>query len=145
VATRRLALAPLPCRVLVDRIHLAADRQQPIVRLLLCQGSVSILMRWHDSLAMSDELAQDEPDAEDYDMANLEQRVGQPRGPAHPDDDDEEDDAATLVGGRRGASVRDETVFEIGDEDGDEEEERKRLRRLSGEGERQGLMGRKDE
>jgi hypothetical protein len=94
---------------------------------------------------MSDELAQDEPDAEDYDMANLEQRAGRPRGPAHPDDDDEEDDAATLVGGRRGAIARDEEiVFEIGEDGEDEDEERKRLRRLSGEDasgqERQGLM-----
>jgi hypothetical protein len=56
---------------------------------------------------MSDELAQDEADAEDYDLDAMD------RGR----DDDEE----TLVGGRqhsRGISLpTDEVVFEIGDDD----------------------------
>ncbi len=54
---------------------------------------------------MSDELAQDEADAEDYDLDALERAR----------DDDEE----TLVGGRqRGIALpTDEVVFEIGEED----------------------------
>jgi len=95
-------------------------------------------------LAMSDEIAQDEEDAEDYDLESM-----GPRGMVHDEDDD---DAATLVGSRRGgrdAVADDNVVFEIGDEDGasdDEEEMKKRRRRLSGEQprggdeERQGLM-----
>ncbi|KAJ7361540.1 lung seven transmembrane receptor-domain-containing protein [Mycena albidolilacea] len=94
-------------------------------------------------LAMSDELAQDEEDAEDYDLESMGQR-------GRPDDDD--DDAATLVGVRRGGHdpvADDNVVFEIGDEDDDDEEEaKKRRRRLSGEQphsahaeeERRGLM-----
>lgn len=90
---------------------------------------------------MSDEIAQDEEDAEDYDLEALDHRT-------HARDDDE----ATLVGGRRGggpAHVED-VVFEIGDEepgsDGEDEINAKK-RRLSGENrhgeedERQGLMG----
>ncbi|KAJ7225278.1 lung seven transmembrane receptor-domain-containing protein [Mycena pura] len=96
------------------------------------------------SITMSDEIAQDEEDAEDYDLETMGQR-----GMVHDEDDD---DAATLVGSRRGgrdAVADDNVVFEIGDEDGasdDEEEMKKRRRRLSGEQprggdeERQGLM-----
>jgi hypothetical protein len=91
---------------------------------------------------MSDEIAQDEEDAEDYDLESM----GRHRIP-----DEDDDDAATLVGTRRGghdAVADDNVVFEIGDEDGasdDEEEMKKRRRRLSGEplsadGERRGLM-----
>ena len=58
---------------------------------------------------MSDELAQDEEDAEDYDLEALEHRTR-----ARGDDDDD----ATLVG-RRGPDslAEDQVVFEIGDED----------------------------
>ncbi|KAJ7925978.1 lung seven transmembrane receptor-domain-containing protein [Mycena leptocephala] len=95
-------------------------------------------------LAMSDEIAQDEEDAEDYDLESM--------GPRDRIPDDDDDDAATLVGSRRGGRdvvAEDNVVFEIGDEDGasdDEEEMKKRRRRLSGEQprtgeeERRGLM-----
>jgi len=58
-------------------------------------------------LAMSDELAQDEEEADDYDAVALEDRMGKDDGDEH-----------TLVNGRRGArqSLDDEgIVFEIGD------------------------------
>lgn len=67
---------------------------------------------------MSEELAQDEADAEDYDMEALER---QPR--ARDDDDD-----ATLVAGRRGHGPEvvgeDAVVFEIGDNDLSDDEDR---------------------
>ncbi|KAJ7040415.1 lung seven transmembrane receptor-domain-containing protein [Mycena alexandri] len=93
-------------------------------------------------LAMSDEIAQDEEDAEDYDLESMGQhgRIA----------DDDDDDAATLVGVRRGGHevvADDNVVFEIGDEDDEDDEEvKKRRRRLSGEQprsgeeERRGLM-----
>jgi len=62
------------------------------------------------TLAMSDEIAQDEEEAEDYDLESLTHRTRQR----------EDDDDATLVDGqRRGPeSVSgDHVVFEIGDED----------------------------
>lgn len=63
------------------------------------------------TLLMSDELAQDEEDAEDYDLDAIERRIDA-RGY------DRDDDDATLVGGRGAASVNeDAVVFEIGDED----------------------------
>jgi len=95
---------------------------------------------------MSDELAQDEEDAEDYDLEAI-----QDRSQLRQDDDD--DDAATLVGGRQGhnphAVGEDQVVFEIGDEDEDDEDAPKKKSssaRLSGErpngteSERRGLM-----
>jgi len=107
---------------------------------------IAIALIWRPSannrrLAMSDEVAQDEEDAEDYDLEAIQSRT-QAR------DDDDEDDAATLVGGRRGHNHNtslsdDQVVFEIGDEDEDEDTKK---RRLSGEnlegvqGEREGLM-----
>jgi hypothetical protein len=93
---------------------------------------------------MSDEIAQDEEDAEDYDLEALNHRTR-----ARDDDDD-----ATLVGGRPGgheALADDHVVFEIGDEDAGsdgEEDVNAKKRRLSGENhrsreeERQGLIGR---
>jgi hypothetical protein len=58
---------------------------------------------------MSDELAQDEEDAEDYDLDAIERRTDARR---------RDDDEATLVGGRGAASINeDAVVFEIGDED----------------------------
>ncbi|KAH9049366.1 lung seven transmembrane receptor-domain-containing protein [Lactarius hengduanensis] len=60
-------------------------------------------------LLMSDELAQDEEDAEDYDLEAIEHRTESRR---------RDDDEATLVGGRGAASINeDAVVFEIGDED----------------------------
>ncbi|KAH9065780.1 lung seven transmembrane receptor-domain-containing protein [Lactarius vividus] len=61
------------------------------------------------TLLMSDELAQDEEDAEDYDLEAIERRTESRR---------RDDDEATLVGGRGAASINeDAVVFEIGDED----------------------------
>ncbi|KAF9480061.1 hypothetical protein BDN70DRAFT_878100 [Pholiota conissans] len=112
--------------------------------LLYLVGFVSIAFLWRPSennrrLAMSDELAQDEQDAEDYDLESLQRQA-----PGHPDDDD--DDAATLVAGRHSNphSNPEEVVFEIGDEDDDDEDTaKKRKARVSGEAhedERHGLM-----
>jgi len=95
---------------------------------------------------LSDELAQDEEDAEDYDLEAIQHRTRLP-------DEDDEDDAATLVGSRRGhpeTAAGDDVVFEIGDEDEEDEEaskKRKAPNRLSNENyqgtdaERQGLVG----
>ncbi|THH19058.1 hypothetical protein EW146_g2035 [Bondarzewia mesenterica] len=97
------------------------------------------------TLMMSDELAQDEEDAEDYDLEAIERRTEARH---------REDDEATLVGGHRGASSlhEDAVVFEIGDEDAhdlsDEEDVAKQrtTRRMSSshhdghEDEREGLM-----
>lgn len=57
---------------------------------------------------MSDELAQDDEDAEDYDLDAIESRTNLRR---------REDDEATLVGGRGATMNEDSVVFEIGDED----------------------------
>jgi hypothetical protein len=64
------------------------------------------------TLLMSDELAQDDEDAEDYDLDTIER---QPDSVLRRREDDE----ATLVGGRGGAASmnEDSVVFEIGDED----------------------------
>ncbi|KAH6916964.1 lung seven transmembrane receptor-domain-containing protein [Coprinopsis sp. MPI-PUGE-AT-0042] len=117
----------------------------------VCFSAIAFLWRPSENnrrLAMSDEIAQDEEEAEDYDLQAL-----QNRSQAREDDDD---DAATLVGGRRGPgdTVSGDVVFEIGDEDEDDEEANKKARpqRLSGEGyqavggrgEREGLMNRDD-
>jgi len=90
---------------------------------------------------MSDEIAQDENDAEDYDLESLNHRQRLR---------DDDDDDVTLVGTRNGHAqslAEDQVVFEIGDEDEDDEDPSKKRRpeRLSGEnahhpGEREGLM-----
>ena len=96
---------------------------------------------------MFDELAQDEEDAEDYDMEALERRTDADETYRHHDDDD----TATLVGRGPGSMQDDAVVFEIGDEDAhelsDEEDPAKRRRvqgtRHDGHGEdheREGLM-----
>jgi hypothetical protein len=98
------------------------------------------------TLAMSDELAQDEEDAEDYDLEALERRTE-----ARMEGDDDDDDA-TLVGRRGPASLaEDGVVFEIGDEDdhgSDDEDithkkpsERRSHRDGGMDHEREGLMG----
>jgi len=114
---------------------------------LVAFGGIAYL--WRPSannrrLAMSDEIAQDENDAEDYDLESLTRRQRLR---------DEDDDDATLVGGRNGrlpSLTEDHVVFEIGDEDDEEENPSRKLRteRLSGENvhanrseERQGLIG----
>ncbi|SPO27830.1 related to PTM1 - member of the major facilitator superfamily [Ustilago trichophora] len=97
-------------------------------------------------LAMSDELAtEDDPTAEGYEVDTFAMR-----GPDGPDSDDEDDVEAKKTsqggnanagGGSRGA-VRDEVVFEIGDEeeDGDQSKDNVAAGKTSGRGERQGLM-----
>lgn len=91
---------------------------------------------------MSDEIAQDEEDAEDYDLESLTHRTRLR----------EDDDDATLVDGqRRGPEsiADDHVVFEIGDEDvgSDGEDASLKRHRSSGEnhhikdGEREGLIG----
>lgn len=77
-------------------------------------------------MVLSDELAQDEAEAEDYDLESLE-----PRGRRHAEDDD---DDATLVSRRDDGheAISNDVVFEIGDEDGgseDEDENRTKKRR----------------
>ncbi|KAI0719950.1 lung seven transmembrane receptor-domain-containing protein [Cerioporus squamosus] len=109
--------------------------------LLYLVDFVAIAYLWRPSpnnrrLAMFDELAQDEEDAEDYDLEALERRTEARGFP-------EEDDAATLVG--RGVGD-DAVVFEIGDEEGegddDDAPKKRRGERHEGgeEHEREGLM-----
>ncbi|PBL00535.1 hypothetical protein ARMGADRAFT_1159862 [Armillaria gallica] len=114
--------------------------------LLYLAAFVTIAYLWRPSennrrLAMSDEIAQDEEDAEDYDMEALESRTRA-----------REDDEATLVGGTRtgGGVTEDSVVFEIGDEEGGSDDEdsptkKRHSERHSsdshgGEDERRGLM-----
>jgi len=91
-------------------------------------------------LAMFDEIAQDEEDAEDYDLESLERRT-EARGPP------EDDDTATLVGRAPGSLAEDAVVFEIGDEEGDEDDPMSAKKRHTSENhdgadhEREGLMG----
>ncbi|KAF8922088.1 hypothetical protein CPB85DRAFT_1427422 [Mucidula mucida] len=70
---------------------------------------------------MSDEIAQDEDDAEDYDLDALESRTR----------DRDDDDNATLVGTSRGGPglAEDSVVFEIGDEDEDDADSPSKKRR----------------
>lgn len=64
---------------------------------------------------MFDEIAQNEEDAEDYDLEAIERRTDAREAV------DIEDDAATLVGHRGPDSIaEDAVVFEIGDEDAQE-------------------------
>ncbi|GLB35917.1 putative lung seven transmembrane receptor [Lyophyllum shimeji] len=113
--------------------------------LLYFAAFVAIAFLWRPSannrrLAMSDEIAQDEEDAEDYDLEALQNRTR-----ARDDDDN-----ATLVGGGRGGQAPGDVVFEIGEEDpgsDGEDDVNAKKRRLSDqnhrgeEHERQGLMG----
>jgi len=115
--------------------------------LLYLVSFVSIAYLWRPSennrrLAMSDEIAQDEEDAEDYDLESLEHRH---RG--------RDEDEVTLRGDDHGPVADDDVVFEIGDDDENEmtpitakssAPARQRSERLSGEEERRGLMARSD-
>jgi len=124
------------------------------VALLYLGAFSSIAYLWRPTpnnsrLAMFDELAQNEEDAEDYDLESLEHRTR-----ARDDDDD-----ATLVGRRGPNSIaEDQVVFEIGDEDvgSDEDEDSPNKKRRAGqngvsehheggEDERAGLIGRNRE
>lgn len=112
-----------------------------------CFSAIAFLWRPSDNnrrLAMSDEIAQDEEDAEDYDLEAIQSRS---RPPQEDDDDD-----ATLVGGRRGHGPgplpEENVVFEIGDEDDDDDDDdshKKNQRnqgRLSGENDNYRALGR---
>lgn len=91
---------------------------------------------------MFDELAQDPDDAEDYDLEALERRAD---AQAIVDGDD---DTATLVGTRGNGSIaEDAVVFDIGDEDADDEDSVSAKKRRTGadhadgeDHEREGLM-----
>jgi hypothetical protein len=138
VAAGWLASSALPFRFLSHCLPVAPISKQQKISLssrltLRCYLSFAIF-----TLAMSDELAQDEEDAEDYDPEALELR-------SRAVDDD--DDASTLVGRRGPDTVSDDVVFEIGDEDGGSDDEdsssKKRRERPSLEGaqhEREGLV-----
>nr|AAZ14927.1 putative mannosyltransferase [Coprinellus disseminatus] len=87
------------------------------------------------TLAMSDELAQDEEDAEDYDLEAIQSRTRRR--------EEDDDDDRTLVGGRRGGHEPlpgENVVFDIGDDDEDDDDDapkkpqqqRKPLERHSG-------------
>ncbi|KAF8640627.1 hypothetical protein AX17_000287 [Amanita inopinata Kibby_2008] len=106
--------------------------------LLYLSAFSAISFLWRPSvgnrrLVLSDELAQDEAEAEDYDLEALEQQT---QGRV-----DDEDDEATLVGGRRvgHTHISNDVVFEIGDEDGGSDDEdankakKRRVERSSGE------------
>ncbi|CCO35382.1 hypothetical protein BN14_09500 [Rhizoctonia solani AG-1 IB] len=76
---------------------------------------------------MSDELAQDEDAAGEYDLESM--RPGGLGGPS-------EENLVGENGGARAPLRQEEVVFEIGDEDDDDDG-----RRRGGAGEREGLMG----
>jgi len=92
--------------------------------LLYLVAFTSIAYLWRPTpnnrrLTMFDEIAQDEEDAEDYDLEALEHRTR-----ARDDDDD-----ATLVGRRGPDSLADDhVVFEIGDEDEEDDSPNKNRR-----------------
>lgn len=124
--------------------------------LLYLVSFTSIAYLWRPTpnnrrLAMSDELAQDEEDAEDYDLA-LEHRTRS----RDSEDEEDHDDARTLVDRRGPGTVGDDqVVFEIGDEDAgsdDEDAPAKKQRgqngnsgRHGGVEERAGLIGSDEE
>ena len=93
---------------------------------------------------MFDEIAQNEEDAEDYDMEALERRTEARNGAM-------DDDAATLVDRGPGSIPAEEVVFEIGDDthEGSDDEDGGAKKRRGGGGaiqlegaehEREGLM-----
>ena len=111
VAPGWLAIPPLLLCVWGYRLPVAAigqQQQMSYFRRLVLPSGPDYQPRYL-TLLMSDELAQDEEDAEDYDLDAIERRTEARR---------RDDDEATLVGGRGAASVNDDAVvFEIGDED----------------------------
>ena len=137
VASGRLACPPLSCVFRFHSIGMAPQCKQPKISLSSTFGFASILIQFLlSTLAMSDEVAQDEEDAEDYDLEAIQNRTQA---------NDDDDDAATLVAGRHGHhsnSLTDQVVFEIGDEDEDEDTKKRRLsgENLEGAEERQGLI-----
>jgi hypothetical protein len=138
VASRWLACLAVFCRLRDNCIPMETiPPQQKICAFVFF---ISEILIFASTLAMSDEIAQDEEDAEDYDLEALEART------RALDDDD-----ATLVDRRGPDTVSDDNVvFEIGDEDAgsDTEEsptkkrrgERPSLDHNSAQDEREGLM-----
>ncbi|GBE77694.1 hypothetical protein SCP_0105760 [Sparassis crispa] len=135
---------------LVDFVAIAwlwrpsVNNRRYVVLLLTSRSCAYLLVI--STLAMFDELAQADEDAEDYDLEALEHRMDG-RG-------DIDDDAATLVGRGGGSLAEDAVVFDIGEEeahDGSDDEDdvnakkrRAALQRHEGDDhEREGLM--KDE
>ena len=137
VASGWVALSLVPSRLRRNWLDVASLTKQQKIRLFYLHACFSLSYQVPSTLAMFDELAQDEEDAEDYDLESLEHRTAA-RGLR------EDDDTATLVGSRVGD---DAVVFEIGDEDGagsdDEDAAPKKRRGEQHEGdlhEREGLM-----
>jgi len=116
--------------------------------LLYLVSFTSIAYLWRPTpnnrrLAMSDELAQDDEDAEDYDLEALEHRTR-----VRDDDDDEDEDGATLVGRRGPGSIGEDQV--VGDEDAGSDDEDSPVKKSRGQNgssrhggadERAGLIG----
>lgn len=116
VAVGRMVGSAIPRRLHCYCIPLASDTEQQKISPIMNVLSQTVLIWVISTLAMFDELAQDEEDAEDYDMEALERRTHAMEN--HMNDDD---DAATLVGHRPGSIMaEDAVVFEIGDEDAHE-------------------------
>jgi hypothetical protein len=97
-----------------------------------CVMLTSVLV---STLAMSDEIAQDEEDAEDYDTEALELRTR-----AMDDDDD-----ATLVGRRGPDTVSDGIVFEIGEEDAGSDDEESPTKKNRGRSSLEGAQHEREE
>jgi hypothetical protein len=141
VASRWLACLAVFCRLRDNCFPMATNSSQQkicaLVFLCLCD-----MLIFASTLSMSDEIAQDEEDAEDYDMEALEART------RAMDDDD-----VTLVERRGPDTVSDDNVvFEIGDEDAGSDTEESPTKKRRGErpslehngarDEREGLMRR---
>jgi hypothetical protein len=116
VASRRLAILALLRRLWVHRLFMATISQQqqisPLFSMIPQFSSPDHYLSGISTLLMSEELAQDEEDAEDYDLDTIERQTDSVLRRR-------EDDEATLVGGRGGVASmnEDSVVFEIGDED----------------------------
>lgn len=144
VAIRRLVGPPVFRGVRGHCISLAPNGSQQKICLRsspLYDSCIDNLFLAFSTLAMSDELAQEDEDAEDYDLEAIESR-------SHTRHFDDEDDDATLVGRRGPASVvgEDAVVFEIGDQELSDDDEpksadKRRTEQHHGDDlERQGLM-----
>ncbi|ESK95509.1 integral membrane protein [Moniliophthora roreri MCA 2997] len=138
-----LALLYLVSFSLIAYLWRPSENNRRYVILLIVILMYEADLRSISTLAMSDEIAQDEEDAEDYDLEAIEGRTRV-----------RDDDEATLVDNRRGPPVtEDSVVFEIGDEEDDDHTpiSSRRPGRLSGEqvrggeDERKGLMSGKDD
>ena len=129
-----------PLHISGDQLRITEDE---FSHLCPCVPALTFLP--FSTLAMSDELAQEDEDAEDYDLEAIEARTR-----ARDDDDDD----ATLTDRRPLGTVgEDAVVFEIGDQDMSDDEDGKPIVKKTQVGqhheddhhgddnERQGLMG----